>query len=168
VLRVPPNNSWTRAAGRLNCGFRIANCGFDSRRRVNSDVNQHVSELARRFDMRRSTYAVLFLIVFLSANCNQQIVGIAGSISQGMIYHDVLLTNNSRTDLHECNLNIITIGETGERPSEPRYFAVWPKGQKQTVLPSEKSPKNVQKVSVVGACKEGRIDLTWVPKANQP
>ena len=119
--------------------------------------------------MRLSTFSVLFLIVLLSASCNQQIHGIEGTISQGMIYHDVLLTNNSTTDLHECNLNITTIGETGEAPSEPRYFAVWAKGQKQTVsLPTDKSPKNVQKVSVVGTCKEGGIDLTWVPKANLP
>ena len=119
--------------------------------------------------MSRSILAVLVLIVFLFANCSRQIRGIEGSISQGMIYHDILLTNTSTTDLHECKLNITTIGETGERPSEPRYFAVWTKGQKQTIsLPTEKSPKNVQKVSVVGVCNEGEIHLTWVPKGNQP
>jgi hypothetical protein len=63
--------------------------------------------------MRRATLAVMVLVVLLSANCKRQILGVEGSISQGMIYHDVLLTNNFKTDLHECNLNITTIGETG-------------------------------------------------------
>ncbi len=93
------------------------------------------------------------------------------SVAEGL-WHDVNLTNRSGRDLHEVRLTLTVIGEKGDPHSEERFFAQWPNGHTVKVsLSIWNSQSNVQKISLFGSSKEGRIESTWLsppPRQDKP
>ncbi|HKS28139.1 MAG TPA: hypothetical protein VJS44_09980 [Pyrinomonadaceae bacterium] len=120
--------------------------------------------------MRRHI-AVLFLIAlsFLTFGCRKKVTGIEyrldpGTAVQGVKlgWHNIYFANRSGQDLHEVHLTVTVLGEDGTPVEEKKYYAAWLNGQTVEVsLSREKSPINVQKVSLSGTCDEGEIDYNW-------
>jgi hypothetical protein len=120
--------------------------------------------------MRRNI-SVLFLIALslLTFGCRKKVAGIEyrldpGTVVQGVKvgWHNIYFTNRSGQDLHEVHLIVTITGEDGTPVNEQKYYALWHNNQTVEVsLSREKSPINVQKVSLSGTCDEGEIDYNW-------
>jgi hypothetical protein len=94
-----------------------------------------------------------------------QIEDISYRLDEGIFSHDVYFSNEGSRDLHEVNISISLTGETGEQKSETRYFAIWTTKQAQKIsFQVGNSPRNVQKITIKGSCKEGEINLSFAPK----
>jgi hypothetical protein len=90
-----------------------------------------------------------------------KISGFESAVDQGTLaWHDVYLANKSGKDLHEVNMTLTIVGENGEPRSEKKYFAQWLNGETIKVSFPIGNTHNVQKIMMVGSCKEGRIDYT--------
>lgn len=108
----------------------------------------------------------IFLVSIGCASCQNKVEGIKAKLDEGVLWHDVELTNESGKDLHEVKIAISLTGENGDVKSESRYFAVWPNGRKQRVsFEIKNSPRNVQKIEILGKCDEGSISSYWIPKS---
>ena len=112
--------------------------------------------------MHRRILIPMLLMIIIGCPSPPLISGLECSIDKGLVWHDVYLINESGKDLHEVKVVLTLTGEDDQPRTESRYYALWSNGQTiKTPLSEENSPYNVQKISLVGSCTEGKIDSSW-------
>jgi hypothetical protein len=88
------------------------------------------------------------------------ISGFEGTLHEWKSLHEIYLENKARKDLHEVNVTVTIVGDDGEPHSVTKYFALWANDQMNSATFTVRDVNNIQKISLIGSCAEGRIDYT--------